>query len=296
MRYILMLVTLFLSFSLIEAHADPRSRKVDLHKRTTLIAYIVPDMGTRFTFPFVLDETDSYIPFTLTPTNEIFHNDRQPKRNYFVITAPKAGTGKYYGNLFVTVAGFEITIELRTTNDLSKADSDIVFNLTADDREDLIQKGIAQRTKALEAEYTKKMDAIEADTDQKAVARIARLALTKPSHKGIKEENTLKLPNGDKLILYVDETVNYDPYTIILFNLTVDSATKGVSIMDAKLFATDPDTKQSRPVVIGKDIPSRVQPDGRIQGAVTVLNGNLYPKDLLKLQILTDKGLVEAQW
>ena len=178
MRLLTILLALFLTT---QVNAEPKSRTIDLHKRTVLTAYIVPDLGTRFTFPFVLDETDSFIPFTLTPTNEIFVNDRQPKRNYFVITAPspKVGAGTYYGNIFVTVAGFEITIELRTTNDLTKHYSDVVFNLTADDREDLVQKGVAQRTKALEAEYKKKTDAIDSDTDQKAVARIGRLALTK---------------------------------------------------------------------------------------------------------------------
>lgn len=295
MRY---LIVLLAAFFVTQAYAEPRAKPIELHKRTTLTAYIVPDLGTRFTFPFVLDEQDSYVPFTLTSTNPTFKNERVGGRNYFVITAPPTGQSgsSYYGNIFVTVAGFEISIELRTTNDLSKHYSDIVFSLTDDDREDLIQKGIAQRTKSLEAEYKKKMEAIDSDTDQKAVARIGRLALTKPTHKGIKEEGTLKLPNGDKVILYVDQIVQFEPYSIIVFDITVDSNSKGVTIMDAKLFATNSETKQNRPVVIGKDIPPRVQADGKIQGAITVLDSNLNPKDVLSLQVLTDKGVVEAQW
>ena len=56
------------------------------------------------------------------------------------------------------------------------------------------------------------------------------------------------------------------------------------------------ETKETRPLIIGKDIPARVQADGKSQGAITVLNSNVSPKDILKLQVLTDKGSVEAQW
>jgi len=34
-----------------------------------LTVEIVPDLGTRFIFPFVLDEQDTYVPFTLNITN-----------------------------------------------------------------------------------------------------------------------------------------------------------------------------------------------------------------------------------
>jgi hypothetical protein len=301
MRYFLVVVGLYLVTHFIpDANAEPRARALDLHKRTTLIAYIVPDLGTRFTFPFILDEGDSYVPFTLTLTNPAFKNERVQGRNYFVITAPVSaqggGSSTNYGNIFVTVAGFEITIELRTTNDLSKHYSDVVFQLTADDREDLIQKGVAQRTKTLETEYKKKFEAIETTSDQKAVARVGKLALTTPSHKRIKEEGHFKLTNGDKVTLFVDEAVNYEPYSIFVFNIINDSNTQGLAILDAKIFAINPETKESRPLDVGKDVPPRVLPNESIQGAITVLDTNLNPKDLLKLQILTDKGTVEAQW
>lgn len=296
MRYFLVIVALYFVTHIMEAQADPKARSIDLHKRTTLTAYVVPDMGTRFTFPFILNETDSYIPFTLTSTNSIFENKREDGRNYFVITAPKAGSGTYYGDIFVNVAGFEITIELRTTNDLTKHYSDIVFNLTDDDREDLIQKGVAQRTKALELEYKKKNDDLEFEIDQKAIARIGKLALTSPSHKNIKEEGKLKLPNGDKITLYVDQSVNFDPYSIIVFDLSADTVSKGFAILDVKLFAIDSANKQSRPIQIGKDVPIKIQSEGLTHGAVTLINASVNAKDFLKLQILTDKGTVETQW
>jgi hypothetical protein len=293
MRYLMLLMVLCLSAN---GYAEPRSKPVDLHKRTNLIVYVLPDLGVRFTYPFILDEQDAYVPFTLNITNPLFEAKREAGRNYFVITGKQGSPANMLGNIFMTVAGFEITVELRTTNDLTKHYSDIEFKLTDEDRENLIQQGIAQRTKSLETEYTKKFAEIETVSDQKAVARVGRLALTKPSRKGIKEETYLKLSNGDKVVLFVDEAVNYEPYTIFVFDITNNSSTQGIGIMDAKIFAVNKDTKQERPLNVGKDLPGRVQPSERIQAALTVLDSNLNPKEYLKLQVLTDKGSMEAQW
>lgn len=278
------------------ANAAPRSKPVELHKRTFLTVYVVPDLGTRFSFPFILDEQDAYVPFTLNITNPSFVNTREKGRNYFVITAPARAEGTMLGNVFVSVAGYEISIELRTTNDLNKQYSDIVFNLTNEAREELIQQSIAQRTAALEQEYKKKFEEIDAAAEQKAIARVGRLAIKKPDTKRIKEESRLKLPNGDSIVLYVDQVVNYDPYSIYLFNVEADSGSKGLTILDAKLFSVDADTKQVRPIESAKDVPARVQPNQEVQGAITVLGSALNPNNLMRLQVVTDKGMVEAQW
>ena len=283
-------------FAINMAYAEPRAKSVELHKRTTLTVYVVPDLGTRFSFPFILDEQDSYVPFTLNITNPAFVNGREKGRNYFVITAPVKSEGSMLGNVFVSVAGYEISVELRTTNDLSKHYSDIVFTLTNEAREELIQQSIAQRTAALEQEYKKKFEELDAAAEQKAIARVGRLAIKKPDTKRIKEESRLKLPNGDSIVLYVDQVVNYDPYSIYLFNVEADSGSKGLTILDAKLFSVDADTKQVRPIESAKDVPTRVQPNQEVQGAITVLGSALNPNNLLRLQVVTDKGNVEAQW
>lgn len=40
------------------AEATPRVKNYTLQNHTTLIVNIVPSLGTRFVFPFVLDESD----------------------------------------------------------------------------------------------------------------------------------------------------------------------------------------------------------------------------------------------
>ncbi len=296
MRFLSWFALLAFIFTVNAASAEPRVRTVELHKRTTLVAYVVPDLGVRFSFPFILDEQDSYVPFTMNITNPAFVKEREKGRNYFVITAPTKAEGQMLGNVFVTVAGYEISIELRTTNDLTKHFSDIDFTQTPEAREELIQQSIAQRTAALEQEYKKRFEELDATAEQKAIALVGRLATKSPDTRSIKEESRLKLPSGDSVVLYVDKVVNYDPYSIFLFSIEADSGSKGLTILDAKLFTIDEETKQARPVDAAKNIQARVQPSQEAQGEITALGSALNPKNLMRLQVVTDKGTVEAQW
>lgn len=296
MRYFLAIVAIWFCTHAWDAHAEPRSKAVELHKRTNFSVFVLPDMGVRFTFPFVLDEQDSYVPLTIDITNPAFESHREKGRNYFVITEKQGSPNGMLGNIFMTVAGFEISIELRTTNDLTKHYSDIVFELTPEAREELIQQTIAQRTKALEQEYKKKFEDLDAIAERKAIAHVGRLATTKPAIRGIKEESRLKLPSGDSLILYVDQVVEYSPYSIYLFDLEADSGSKGLTVLDAKLFSVDAETKQLKPIEASKEVPSRLQPNENSHGSMTVLESALNPKNLMRLQVLTDKGMVEAEW
>lgn len=278
--------------------ASPKVREVVLQKHTTLTVEMVPDLGTRFIFPFVLDEQDEYVPFTLNLTNPAFVSKREPGRNSFVVTIPPTGArgAPSFGNLFVTVAGYEITVELRTTTDLNKHYSDVNFELGDGERESLIQKGIAQRTRVLEAEYKKKMDDLEKLADLKAMGRVGVIAQNSPSTRRIKEEQKLTLKNGDTITLFVDRAITYEPYTIFTFEVDSDSNTQGVTVLDAKLFGVDADSKQLRPIEAAKDVPPRIPPRESVNGVITTMEASLNPKEYLRLVILTDKGEVSAQW
>lgn len=289
------------------ADAAPRVRTVTLQRLTTLTVDLVPDLGVRFTFPFILDEHDDYVPFTMTSTNPVFVPERKDGRNSFVvvvdpqkIAAAPARAGErlptYYGNLFVTVAGYEVSVELRTTAQLADHYTDVVFELGEDDREILIQKLAAQRTKALEAEYQKRAAEIDHLAEQRAMARVGVLALRTPKTTRIKEEATTKLTSGETLTLYVDRAVTYDPYTIVVFDLENHSRGQGVTVLDAKLVAVDPATKAERPIESAKDVEGRVLPDSTVRGVITVLGMRLESHEVLRLDVVTDQGIVQAQW
>lgn len=287
-----------------QAAGEPRSKTVPLQQFTQLTIDVIPDLGTRIVFPFVLDEQDDDIPFTLVSTNPIFRTDRQPKRNSFVVmvdtskTAPSgaASLPTYYGNIFVTVAGYHITIELKTATRLNRHFSDIVFELGAQERELLIQKAIAQRAKGLEEEYKRRYEALEELAERRAISRIGVLALKQPKTTNIKEETTEAFGNDERMLLYVDRAMTYDPYTIYLFEIENKSKSQEITILDAKLIAEDGENKHQRILESGSEMPKRIMPNEKSQGVITALDAALSSKEVLKLQIVTDKGSLEATW
>lgn len=277
--------------------ADPRVKPVELHKHTDLVLYVVPDLGVRLTFPFILDEQDAYVPFTLNITNPSFEQKREKGRNYFVITQKAGSPSNMLGNVFITVAGFEISVELHTTNDLSKHYSDIAFLLTKDAREDLIQQSIAQRTAALEQAYKKKLDDLDVLAEKKAVAHVGRLAISKPTTRGVKEEAKAKFKGGGSVSLYVDKAVSYDGFSIYLFEIEASNdSDKGLRIIDARLFSVDPATKQSQPLDSHREGPRTIQAGEVAKGSITVADSTLTSKHKLRLEVLTDRGSVEVEW
>ena len=284
-----------LAFSTI-AHAEPKERSVDLVRRTKLVVYVVPDLGVRFSFPFVLDEQDAYVPFTLRITNPGFEQAREKGRNYFIVTARRDSPPGMLGNLFMNVAGIEISVELRSTNDLSKHHSDVVFKLTEEAREDLIQKSIAQRTAVLDQEHRKRMEEIDALGEQMAIAHVARLATTKPKIKKVKEEGSLKANGGGSITLFVDQAVQYDKYSIYLFDLEGNRDLKDAKILDAKLLEVDADSKMEKPVQSFNQLPKSIRSNEVARGSITVMESAINPKSSFKLEVVTDRGSVVAKW
>jgi hypothetical protein len=277
-------------------HAEPKERSIDLTSRTKAVIYVVPDLGVRFTFPFILDEQDQYIPFTSRITNPSFEQAREKGRNYFIVTTKRDTPGGVLGNLFMNVAGVEISVELRVTHDLTKHHSDIVFKMTDGAREDLIQKSIAQRSAVLEQAHQKKMEELDALGEQKAIAHVARLAITKPIVKNVKEEATLKVSGGGSITVFVDNVVKYEKYSVYLIDLEASRYLKEAKILDAKLLEVDRDSKTEKPVQSFNQLPASIRAGEIVRGSITILESAVGKKSSLKLEVVTDRGSVVVKW
>jgi hypothetical protein len=295
---------LFLSLVLIlissTSSAKPNHLDIKLENLTTLTLNFYPGMGTRFTFPFLLDNEDDYVPYTNDNTNSIIFMPikRQSGRNFFIITIPPGHISEAddIGNMFITVAGYQISIEMHSTKNRKEHVSDVRFLMGEKAREDLIQHAIVQRTKSLEQAYHDKLAQLEVQTEKRALGKIGMLALYEPDEVNIKEESVLELKNGDETILFVNYALIYPEYTIFSFEIENDSATNHVAIQDAKLFAIDGNGGQKIPLDTAKEIPRRVEPRGSATGVIVVDNTILDRDKRLTLEVLTDGGVVQAVW
>jgi len=160
------------------AGAEPRVKHVPLKEFTRLTLDIVPDYGTALVFPFILDD-NMEPPLQIHNTNKTAFSARYQQGQYtiFVGANPPAQGGpvpNYRGLLYVTVGGYNVTIELRTTTKVARNYSNIVFTLSKEKREYLIRQAVQRRAKALEAKYQKKLAALDRRAEEKALARPRR--------------------------------------------------------------------------------------------------------------------------
>ena len=215
--YFLVLLFVLSTLSTVST-AKPIHKDIELKQLTTLVLNFYPGMGTRFTFPFLLDNDDNYVPYTNDNTNStvFIPIKRQKGRNFFVITVPPEHVldDRDIGNMFITVAGYQISVEMHSTKKRSDHVTDVRFLMGEKAREDLIQHVIAQRSKALEQSYKDKFDQLDVMTEQRALAKVGMLALTEPTETRIKEEAVLELKNGDETVLFVDMVFDYPEHSI----------------------------------------------------------------------------------
>ena len=265
------------------ACAALRQRRVVLTPYTTLTVSIVPGLGTRFIFPFVLDHAGRHVPFTLDLTNPAaFAAHRDPGRNFFIVTARQgAARRRCYGTLYVTVAGYELSIELRTSAERAADYSDVIFALGPQARATAIRRAVAR---------------LDREVAQRTRARIGVLALDRPRRRRIEQEARSRLADGGRVALYVRESLSFGPYTVFVFRLSNGSAARSLRVENAQLFEIDAGSGQARPLPAARSLPQRIAPGGQGRGVLTVMRARLDARDRLRLEVLTDRANLEAQW
>ena len=286
------------------AQATPRIEYVELKPYTHYVAYIPPGGGTKFIFPFLIDhksnDSNDYAPFSKLITNDLFKSQSVSEHasdlNSFTVYTGRDIRDGEHGNLFFNVAGYEISVELVSTTDRSKHTSDVYFKLGDKAREQLIQDIVAQRTRQLEADYKQRRETLDAEIDKRALSRVGELALAGAETTSVKEEGRGELKNGDRVAVYVSKTYAYGAYTVIPFEVSIDSRTAGAKLQTAMLFSKNTEDHTARPVDAAMTMPNRVEPDAEAKGVLTLLTKQLNPKDKLQLKVRIDDTDVEVEW
>jgi len=298
------IISFFIGFaSVLDASAKPQTKTVTLQRVTHLTVEILPDMGSHFIFPFVLDETDSEIPFTNVSTNKIFKVDRTPKRNSFVVLinqdrVPEEYRGRklpeYRGNLFLVVGDYNITIEMKITNEIDNHFTEYVFELGAIEEELLIQKMVQNRVALLEKDYEKRLAHIDELAEDKVITKLGELAATKPRIKNIKEMKEMSTDDGP-IVLKVDRALHYGRF--ISFAYQIENQTnKALSVTGIEILQHNGLEDPKLRVHSVKDLPPRLMADQSFDGVVSINGTNLNPEAYVTLRLTTNKGEIDATW
>jgi hypothetical protein len=280
----------------VPAAATPRSQHVPLETFTRLTLDIVPDYGTQLVFPFVLDGLEPVLE--INNTNSVgFTASHQTGQNTILVTAntPKAGgpAPDYRGLLFITVGGYRVAIELRTTAHVSKNLAEVIFDLSPERREFLITEAVKRRTAQLDQDYQARVAALDEQVEAKALNLVADMASSRPSTVRVKtaEDKTL---NQATVEVYVDAWKVYPSFAILQFELTNRSATH-VTVNAVRVSRpSDADGVQVGHGAFTCDRP--LQPDATSRCSFTTRDVALVAAERLTLDVDTDRGALSLTW
>ena len=175
MTFVLLGMLGMLSISSATHGFSGKVQQIPLLEQTQFTLKVVPKLGTRLIFPFILDNSELKPPLNYKLTNS---NDFAVARNLatlagqnvFLITA-SGGKGAI-GKLYMSIAGYHIAINLVVSGLVDDHISDIYLQLATDDREFLMEREIDRIKKNLSKSYQnriKKKNSIIADTTMAAI-------------------------------------------------------------------------------------------------------------------------------
>ncbi len=278
-------------------YAKPTSKRVPLEEFTRLTLDIVPDYGTQLVFPFVLDGMEPVLE--INNTNKTgFTAEHKEGQNTILVTAntPKAGgqSPNYRGLLFITVGGYRVAIELRTTSRVSKNLAEVIFNLSAEQREYLITEAVKRRTAQLDQDYQTRIASLDDRVEAKALNLVADLAFSHPSTVRVKTAEDVTLQNNIPVEIYVDEWRIYSSFAILVFELTNRSANQ-ISINTANVTSRS-DEDGSRVTNGALKCNKPLKADSKVRCSLTTRNRSIVESEKLTLSVNTDRGAINLTW
>ena len=227
---------LILLASQIVAHAeaaDPlvrqQYRHYGLSEFTALKLSLVADQATRLVFPFKLNQEDVPLGFVVSPS-EVFAAELDSSSPNILILknvmSPKEvqaridATVIYHalqGQFFLTVDGYHLSIELTTSLRPTDQVANVVFEVSGEDRDYLIDRGVERKTAELKASVQAEREKLKTIAQQLAELELARALQADPERQWLRFD--VESDNGD-LVYYAEQTEKFvDQYVALRFSL-----------------------------------------------------------------------------
>lgn len=278
----------------------PKIRKVELKPITTFVADILPGRGIKLIFPWVLDESSTELPFSEQLTNtDIFEVVVEPGQNH-IIYKIKENSYNIEGELsdvFINVAGFHINMTLRATFSRKAHKSNIEFYLNKKDRLELISRAINRRKAALVKEYNKKIKELDKRAEHLALKLVGRLATGPNKSFRIKTEEETKLENGDKIVFYCDEIINYGAFAVIPIEVGNESNMLPLYVQNISLEKLSNDGVSATPLISEFEVnESKIATNEVTTGFIVTRDLKILSSGESKAVVFTNRGKVEVIW
>ena len=216
-----------------------RVLNVTLDEQTQFVLKVVPNLGTRLIFPFLLDDAELRPPLNYKLINTANFAvtrsvDNLAGQNVFLITA--FGAEGEIGKLYMSIAGYNLAINLIVSRKVPDHISDIYLDLSQQERDFLISNRIDNAKKQLQRDY-----------EQRAALRqtlLNRQDLAALMVRGVKKKRIKQLFRGGKngfktADIYLDDFL-YLPRAFYGLHFWVEHYGKKFTLLSLVLRAAHP--------------------------------------------------------
>lgn len=283
---------------------NPTFKRVTLKEFTSLELNIMPDSGTQLIFPFTLDNAE------LTPTLKIrlsnSHGFWLPVKEEDLLLLRGQNTitimGKpafdnqgnpaaYLANAFITIAGYNISISLKTTFDPSEVTTNIIFDIDNKERNHMIESSVKRRIEALESDYKKKQNELEELAIAKSLKYVGAIAHADRDKESFNFESEIKNIN---LLAFVDKALAFnDQFYVVNFEF---ENTDSKRLFFESLSLSVNNDGVNIPLQGEWDCPSDISKYKIVKCSFSSLDKRLLKSDHYEVKILTNKGEGIFKW
>jgi hypothetical protein len=272
--------------------AMPCERTVELQAITKAVIPMTPMRSVNIIFPYKLpDDTTTYV---LSGSN-VWEHHKAHGGSIVPVTFKKIDESLFgeVQDLTISTSHHLISLALKADPDIRHHCTNIVLKLPPEEKRRLEEKEKHDHLALLDAEYQKKVDALDQKAMEMALSYVGSLANHSPKTTRIFEETEIANSDGERIQLYVDKVESYGKFNIIRFEVKNGSGLTPVNI-DSVTAGIISESGQRMPINGYADYQRRLGTNQTANYLFTTLE--IVPDSNGFLTLETDQGKLEVLW
>lgn len=289
------------------AQADDQYHHYTLDEFTSMELHLVADQATRLIFPFVLSDEafEPRINYSIVP-EDVFSVTRveniqgQPililENSLTADQVASQFSGDYSyrpirGQFFLSVAGYNLSIRLITSAKPDDQLANVVFDLTPEDRQHLINLELERHKESLSQQLEQERGQIREQARELALDELMLVVRASPTTNWLRYERRSQDRN---LLYYVDHVAAYDDtYYALHFSLQNDGPGT-VFIEDIQHYVVNADANRrlnGRHSCLG-----RLERRQEVDCVLITTDASVMSARRVKAEVVTSEGTHEVTW
>lgn len=289
------------------ARADGQYHHYTLEEFTSMELHLVADQATRLIFPFVLSDESfeprinySIVPEDVFSVTRVENVQGQPililENSLTADQVASQFSGDYNyrpvrGQFFLSVAGYNLSIRLTTSAKPDDQLANVVFDLTQEDRQHLINLELERRKEALTQQLEQERSQIRDQAQELALDELMHVVSVSPESNSLRHERRSEDRN---ILYYADYVADYDDtYYALHFSLQNDGPAT-VFIEDIQHYVVN--GEDSRRLDGQHSCQGRLERREEVDCVLITTDASIMSAPRVKAEVVTTDGTHEVVW